>query len=256
MIAVRASWSITVAVALCLVVSAGGADGPSAVPLRDDPAHAARAVFEGPDFWWKHTERVDYSMSWMEKFVGALADLFARLLDYLWRLFLKFLESLLGLFTGDWSAGTLLIWVLASLLLLWAVWKLAPHLLGWFQGNRTARSQRDALEYQQLPAATVLFEQATQARRDGRFAEAVRLALLALIAQLQHQGLLRYDPARTNREYRLDLRPEPELANLFADIARPYERIWYGRLPATSAEAERVLNLCWPVITQEGAARA
>ena len=43
--------------------------------------------------------------------------------------------------------------------------------------------------------------------RHGKYAEAIRLALLALIARLEKQGLIRYDTTRTNREYQMELRP-------------------------------------------------
>ena len=98
--------------------------------------------------------------------------------------------------------------------------------------------------WQTLAEASDLFEQAGQAFRDGSHAEAIRLALLALIARLEKQGLLRYDTTRTNREYQRELRPWSELAACFGQLARIYERVWYGRVPAGRAEAEQAIRLC------------
>jgi hypothetical protein len=83
------------------------------------------------------------------------------------------------------------------------------------------------------------------------YAEAIRLALLALIARLEKQGLLRYDTTRTNREYQMELRHRSELAACFGQLARIYERVWYGRVPAGRAEAEQAINLCGSVINRE-----
>ena len=85
-------------------------------------------------------------------------------------------------------------------------------------------------------------------------AEAIRLALLALIARLEKQGRLRYDTTRTNREYQRELRPTPELAACFGQLARIYERVWYGRMPAGRAEAEQAIGLSGSVIDREGLA--
>ena len=83
------------------------------------------------------------------------------------------------------------------------------------------------------------------------YAEAIRLALLALIARLEKQGLLRYDTTRTNREYQMELRHTSELAACFGQLARIYERVWYGRVPAGRAEAEQAISLCGSVINRE-----
>ena len=84
-----------------------------------------------------------------------------------------------------------------------------------------------------------------------RHAEAIRLALLAMIASLEKRGLLRYDTTRTNREYRAELRPRPELAEPFGRLARIYEGVWYGRQPAGPEQAEESIRLCVSMIDGE-----
>ena len=83
------------------------------------------------------------------------------------------------------------------------------------------------------------------------YADAIRLALLALIARLEKHGLLRYDTTRTNREYQRELRQRADLAACFGQLARIYERVWYGRASAGRAEAEQAIGLCGSVINRE-----
>ena len=116
---------------------------------------------------------------------------------------------------------------------------------------RQHRAGTEGVTWQTLAEASDLFEQAGQAFRDGMHAEAIRLALLALIARLEKQGLLRYDTTRTNREYQVELRHRSELAACFGQLARIYERVWYGRVPAGRAEAEQAISLCGSVINRE-----
>ena len=115
-----------------------------------------------------------------------------------------------------------LIWVVAVVALGWAMWKLYPllkHLpwiARWFAGGGLVAQDATAVGWQTLPEASDLFMQASDAFAAREYADAIRLALLALIARLKKQGLLRYDNTRTNREYQRELRPHKDLAGRFA----------------------------------------
>lgn len=227
-----------------------GAPEPERAP--DAPTQVAQEVFQGPEFWWKRTERVEYAPSGLVGFLRTVAerlwDILGKFLEWL----LRFLQSMAMFATGDWSGGTPVVWVAAASVLAWAAWKLARWLL---RRERTGSGAVDgiaAADCRKLPEADALFQQAAEAAHAGRYADTVRLALLALIAHLQQRGLLRYDPTRTNREYRSELRGEPALARMFGQVARPYERVWYGRLPATPADAEQVMDLCRTVLAGKG----
>ena len=71
------------------------------------------------------------------------------------------------------------------------------------------------------------------------------------IARLEKQGLLRYDTTRTNREYQRELRTGRTWPRRFGQLARIYERVWYGRASAGRAEAEQAIGLCGSVINRE-----
>ena len=227
---------------------------PSSGPAGSDPALAARDVFQDQDFWWKRIEPRPVSTSWLDSILAAALDLFDRVLHAIWELLAKILRSLFSIFTGASSGGTVAVWLIVAALLAWSIWRLGPVIVRWLRGSAPAPSRQGGVTWQTLAEASDLFEQAGQAFRDGMHAEAIRLALLALIARLEKQGLLRYDTTRTNREYQVELRHRSELAACFGQLARIYERVWYGRVPAGRAEAEQAISLCGSVINREGLA--
>jgi hypothetical protein len=219
--------------------------GPAAI----DPAAAARDVFQDPAFWWKRIEPRRTSNSWLDSLLAALRDLVNRILDAVGELIGWILGRLFGAFSGASSAGRIVVWLAIAALLAWAIWKLYPVIVRWLRGGAPVPAlPRQEVSWQTLAEASDLYTQAGQAFGAGQYAEAIRLALLALIARLEKQGLLRYDTTRTNREYQRELRPQVELAACFGELARIYERVWYGRLPAGHADAELALGLCGSVI--------
>jgi hypothetical protein len=227
------------------------AAAPPSGPAGADPARAALDVFQDPDFWWKRIEPRPVSTSWFESMLRAAMDFIGRILRAIWDLIAKILHSLFGVFNGASSGGSVAIWLIVGALLAWAIWKLSPVIVRWLSGSSPAPRTQEGLTWQTLAEASDLYDQAGQAVRDGSYAEAIRLALLALIARLEKLGLLRYDTTRTNREYQMELRHTSELAVCFGQLARIYERVWYGRASAGRAEAEQAISLCGSVINRE-----
>jgi hypothetical protein len=232
------------------------------VPSTGSPSDATQAVhevFADSDFWWKRTIAVEspaLEAPWFERILSAIKDSILNILQALWDLLRKILEGLFGIATGNWSAGSPLIWVVAAVLIAWSLWKLLPLIVGLLRSGSVEPGGKDLRAVVQLPAAGDLLNDALKAFHQGRHADAIRLGLLALIARFQHQGLLRYDPGQTNREYQLALRPEPRLAATFGEVARAYERVWYGQFPSSHDEAERLLGICRLILAEEGRANA
>jgi hypothetical protein len=232
------------------------AAAPPAGPAGADPSRAAHDVFQDQRFWWKRIEPRPASSSWFESTLTVAMDFVGRILRAIAELIARILRSLFGVFTGSSSGGAVAVWLIVAALLAWSIWKLYPVIVRWLSGSAPAPGTQQGAAWQTLAEASDLFEQAGRALRDGRHAEAIRLALLALIARLEKQGLLRYDTTRTNREYQRDLRHTSELAACFGQLARIYERVWYGRVSASRAEAEQALSLCGSVINREDLASA
>src|SRR5262249_14509811 len=130
-------------------------------------------------------------------------------------------------------------------------WKLYPVILRWLSGAATAASTPGETGWQTLPEPADLVEQAGRALREGMYAGALRLALPAPVAPLGRPRLRWYDTSGTNRECQRELRQVPEVATCFGQVARIYERVWYGRVAADRAEAERAIGLCESLINRE-----
>ncbi len=237
-------WLATAPIVTFAAAPPSGLDSP-------DPARAARDVFHDQDFWWKRLEHRRVSSSWLESIFTAVRDFAGRILRGILDLLARILRSLFSLFSGTSSGGSVAVWLIVAALLAWSIWKLYPVILRWLSGGAAAPGTHEGVTSQTLAEASDLFEQAGRAFREGAYAEAIRLALLALIARFEKQGLLRYDTTRTNREYQRELRHAPELAACFGQVARIYERVWYGRVSAGRAEAEDALHLSRSVIQGE-----
>ncbi len=227
------------------------AGAPVSPPGNVDPARAARDVFQDQDFWWKRIEPKTISPSWFEHYLATVLDLLGRVFNAIRDILAK-LRSLFGLATGAVTGGTVVVWLIVVAFIAGSVWKLYPLIAGWLTGSGPAPSARHVVASQTLAEASLLLEQAILALGNGMYADAIRLALLALIARLEKLGLLRYDTTRTNREYQIELRHTSELAGRFGQLARIYDRAWYGRMAPDRAAAELAINLCRSVINWEG----
>jgi hypothetical protein len=221
-----------------------------------DPARAAHEVFQDSRFWWKRIEpprpmSVSVSFSWLWSLLESPLKEIGRILGKIAQAILRFLARLFGSFGGTASDATTAVFLIVIGLLAWSSWKLYPVIARWLTAGRPERMTTGNIPCQPLAEATDLFEQAGQAFGAGRHGEAIRLALLALIARLEKRGLLRYDTTRTNREYQRDLRHRAELSASFGQLARIYDRVWYGGAPANRGDAERAIALCRTLINQE-----
>jgi hypothetical protein len=247
-----------VVLALCLYFVAAPCVAQAYRPIPEgsdvDPARVAHQVFEDPGFWWKRIEPprpMWVSLSWLLSLIEELMKAIGQTLGKILEAIAKFLARLFGALGGTASDVTTGIVLIVVGLLAWSVYKLYPVVARWLFAGRTSRLTQESQNWQSLAESADLFEQAGQAMRDGRHADAIRLALLTLIARLEKLGLLRYDTTRTNREYQRELRHRADLSASFGQLARIYDRVWYGRSPAYPADAEQAISLCQSLINRE-----
>jgi hypothetical protein len=229
---------------------AQAAPAEAAAAPASDATSTANDVFSGSEFWWKRIETSTVPNPGAGGFLDRVIRLLRKIVEWVVDLIRKILGMLFGGLGGGIAGGRLILLLILAGLLAWAAWKLAPLLRSWLVRAPVSPAVGAVDHAEALADASVLFEQARRAFREGQYAEAIRLALLSQIAHFERLGLLRYDPTRTNREYQRELRPRHDLATGFGQLARIYERVWYGRLTASPAEAEQAIELCGAVVAR------
>lgn len=83
---------------------------------------------------------------------------------------------------------------------------------------------------------------AQQAARAADPREVVRCAYSAAVATFEEDGTWRHDAARTPREHVRLLPPDHRRRQLFADVARRFEDVWFGARPATADDTRALLG--------------
>jgi hypothetical protein len=78
-------------------------------------------------------------------------------------------------------------------------------------------------------------DRAAEAECARDYRSAVRYLYLACLLLLDERGLLRYDPALTNREHLLRAASQPQLADLLRPVVNTFDRVWYGFAPVDDA---------------------
>ena len=234
------SWIVTSLTALGLdaIPSSGTENGD------DDRAHqVAQEVFRANEYWWKRTAEVKSNFP----FRSFLEFLHERILAPVLNAILDVLKWVLSWFSfslGESAGG--LPWVeviVAALAILVAWW---GYLI--FRRRRDRVSaiplpmHADRLDV--LPRFDQLLEEARSTLMQGDHRQAIRFTFLSMLAWLQDQGKLRYDPARSNREYQSDLLRWPESVAGFRLAAEPFEHCWYGGRDLSSEQVLSVISFC------------
>ncbi|WP_305008330.1 DUF4129 domain-containing protein [Hymenobacter aranciens] len=78
-----------------------------------------------------------------------------------------------------------------------------------------------------------------EAEAAGDFRLATRLGYLAILKTLTDQGLINWQPDKTNQTYLHEL-SNGALRNSFREATRQFEYVWYGELPLTAALYQQV----------------
>jgi len=82
-----------------------------------------------------------------------------------------------------------------------------------------------------------------EAETAGNFRLAVRLGYLQLLKQLSDNGLIQWQPNKTNHAYLNELAPATSLRTDFREIVWQFEYIWYGELALDAALYARVREM-------------
>ncbi len=99
---------------------------------------------------------------------------------------------------------------------------------------------------------SALLDQARAAASAGDYNRAIQRAHAALLHRLDHDGLIRVAPFRTNGDYLRDLGPQPDLRGSVRQIVRDVEQVQFGTTPADASLYERVIQRIVPIATRRG----
>lgn len=102
---------------------------------------------------------------------------------------------------------------------------------------RRARRPKAEVEAEQVEPERRI-EEATQHAEEGDMRLAMRKLYLAALAILDLRGVLRFDPALTNREIARAVRPRPDLEGALMPVIDVYDPVWYGHKSVSAGEFE------------------
>ncbi|MCA8831270.1 DUF4129 domain-containing protein [Hymenobacter pini] len=151
-----------------------------------------------------------------------------------WRQLMRWLE---GIFTGEGyeNRGRFLVYALFGLAFIYVLLRvLRLDVTGLFG----RRSRTLPLPYETAPEDihAIDFDAAlAQAEDAGNHRLAVRLGYLLVLRHLTEQGLIRWQPDKTNQQYVQELAGTAYAAD-FRELTRQFEYVWYGELPVTASD--------------------
>ena len=105
---------------------------------------------------------------------------------------------------------------------------------------------------QHVRDVSALLDQARAAASAGDYNRAIQRAHAALLHRLDHDGLIRVAPSRTNGDYVRDLGPQPDLRGSVRQIVRDVEQVQFGTTAADASLYERVIQRIVPIATRRG----
>lgn len=151
-----------------------------------------------------------------------------------WRQLMRWLEQLFS-GPGYENRGRYLVYALFGAAFVYAVLRLLKLDLTALFGRR---SRTLPLPYESAPEDIhgIDFDAAlAQAEEAGNHRLAVRLGYLLTLRHLTEQGLIRWQPDKTNHHYVQELAGTSWAAS-FRDLTRQFEYVWYGEVPLTAAD--------------------
>lgn len=91
----------------------------------------------------------------------------------------------------------------------------------------------------------------------GQYRDAIRHLYLALLAHLHREGLIDYDPTRSNWDYLFGFKGPGHAKQAFRELTRRFDFAWYGQLEASEGAYQAFRTIVAPLLSRgEGAAHA
>jgi hypothetical protein len=168
----------------------------------------------------------------------------------LWRWLRQVLGRTLGTSTGQVSLKYVVYAVLA-LILAFAVLKLLQVELSGLFGRAPRRSPLPYDTADENIHDVDFRTRIAEAEAAGNLRLATRLGYLEVLKQLSDQGLISWQPDKTNHTYLAELAAGP-LRNAFREATRQFEYVWYGELRLTPTLYQQVREGHYALATQLG----
>ncbi len=156
--------------------------------------------------------------------------------ERLWQRFLRFLFDLIPFGSGAIDLANIILAVLGGAVLFAALGLAARALLRGIRPEAAAAGPDG--DEPALSAAQAL-QQAEAHSQQGDYRSAVRYLYLSTLLLLEEHGVLRYDRARTNREYLRSVAGQPELHATLRSVVDVFDRVWYGFQPLNEADYDQ-----------------
>jgi hypothetical protein len=229
--AVRLPDGITIPVDTSALVAAMRAEPPDGAAL----AEQFRALVDAHEDWAQYAPGVTAEQFTLDEILArpefqseseeTQPNVIQRFFDNMRRRFFEFLSRLLPN-TVPVAAGVPQVALFFGALLLAGI--LAMGLRGMLRGAVVEADLDEMDEGGELLTADTALQRAQETAQTGDYRLAVRYLYLSTLLQLEERGLLRYDRARTNREYLRSVAHRADLSAILRDVVDVFDRTWYG----------------------------
>ena len=169
-----------------------------------------KEILRRPEFQWQQAQPLQMP-DW-------LAKLYDRLIALRDRIILRVATLI--------YEGRTLLKIAAALLFLLSLFFISRGLSRSLVHEAQLAAEEDGSD--ELLTSKGAFKRAETLSRQGDYRNAIRYLYLSSLLVLYEQGLMRYDRARTNREYLRSVSSKPELAKPLRDVIDVFDRVWYG----------------------------
>ena len=147
------------------------------------------------------------------------------------------LDSIFGSRVGNWVVNNL-IYIAAVVLIVFALYILSRHgLRNAFHGAPRSLGEVTAAEedIRGLDIEAMIRE----AEAQGDLRRAIRLHYLLVLRRLMDQGVLKWSPEKTDRDYMAQIK-DPALRSRFAHLALVFQWVWYGHAEVDRARYDSI----------------
>ena len=159
--------------------------------------------------------------------------------------------GLFGAFTGAGSGGAVVVWLIIVAFLAGSIWKLYPVIADWLTGGGPEPGLRHAVASQALAEAPFYSNKpAWPSATECMLTLSDWLCWPHCAVRETRSFALRHNADQPRVPDRAA--PHVGAGRALGQLARIYDRVWYGRVTPDRAAAELAINLCRSMINWEG----